>query len=141
MRFMKSPWRIHQPRSLMDEAWTFINTSLSSGMFLIIQEHQVFRICDKQLLSSILYQVILLTSAFIKLSVSGKADVEYSVCTELTAFAPKECLWHKADPEMLPIPACRQAGLSGLRITIEYFLFYGILSIAEVLIRSISDSF
>jgi len=53
----------------------------------------VFRICDKQLLSSFLYQVILQSSAFIKLNVSGKADVEYSTCTELTAFAKliREC--------------------------------------------------
>jgi hypothetical protein len=76
----KLSWRRPQSQSLIDAAWTFINTSLSPGagrLFLLIQEHQAFRICDKQLLSSFLYQVMLLTSAFIKLSVSGKADVEY----------------------------------------------------------------
>jgi hypothetical protein len=70
-----------QSQSLIDAAWTFINTSLSSGtgrLFLLIQEHQVFRICDKRLLSSFLYQVMLLTSAFIKLSGFGKGGVEYS---------------------------------------------------------------
>jgi hypothetical protein len=67
----------------MDATWTFINTSLSSGtgrLFLLIQEHQVFRIGDKLLLSSFFIQLILLTTAFIKLSGSGKADVEYSTC-------------------------------------------------------------
>jgi len=80
----------------MDAACTFINTSLSPATgwsVSFVQKHQLFRICDIQLLSSFLYQVILLTSAFIKLSVFGKADVEYSTCMELTAFAPKECLW------------------------------------------------
>jgi hypothetical protein len=47
----------------------------------LIEEHRVCHICDKQLLSSFLYQVILLTLVCIKLSVSGKADIEYSACT------------------------------------------------------------
>jgi hypothetical protein len=73
----------------------------------------VFRICDKQLLSSFLYQVISLISSFIKLSVSGKADVEYSACTELTAFAPKECL--KAyEMQALRYPPLAGVGLPNL---------------------------
>ena len=62
------------------------NGSAAGGTPLL--EHQQGRNC----FHLFLYQVILLTSALIKLSVSGKADVEYSACTELTDFASMECL-------------------------------------------------
>ena len=64
----------------------------------------VFRIYDKQLFSSFFISGDIANLAFIKLSVTGKADVGYSGCTELTAFA-KLIRSHR------------------LRITLEYFFW------------------
>jgi hypothetical protein len=73
------------------------------GLFLLFKNIRCSVFVINNCFYLFLYQVISLTSTFIKLSVSGNADVEYAACRELTAIAPKECLWHKADPEILPI--------------------------------------
>jgi hypothetical protein len=71
-----------ESKSLMDAAWTFINTSLSSGtgrLFLLIPTKAINGLCR------------------------GK-------------FKNIRCSRY--------LPAGRQAGLSGLRITFDHFLFY-----------------